>query len=420
MTLCGKTNVLTYAFDLWERTFYEVAKEFKGIETDYAHVDAICMWMVKNPEWFDVIVTDNMFGDIITDLGAMIQGGLGIAAGGNINPHGVSMFEPIGGTAPKYTGMGVVSPLAAISACQMMLEHLGEEKAARGIEEAIMKVVKKDVKSLSAGKMGYTTSQVGDLVVRYILGKIKADFPSAFGPLPRGEDGRSRVRSGDGGRIMEWGMKNRLSQLIKSDGHCLSCPLIMDIFRDPLERLEKPGETIRPLLPYCDALFVTRGVLRASIDPENTKPIILRVSGGTSMVGKDLSDEGITTSMEEAIRLNAAAVGISIFVGSDYEHESLLNLSNLVDEGEKYGIPVMAVTAVGKELEKRDARYLALSSRIAAELGARIVKTYWCETLKKWSMVVPFPWSWQVALRWRRILRYSSLSMMEWRKVPSE
>jgi 3-isopropylmalate dehydrogenase len=169
VTLCGKTNVLTYAFDLWERTFHEVAKEFEGIETDYAHVDAICMWMVKNPEWFDVIVTDNMFGDIITDLGAMIQGGLGIAAGGNINPNGVSMFEPIGGSAPKYTGMGVVSPLAAISACQMMLEHLGEEKAGQGIEEAIMKVVKRDVKSLSAGKMGYSTSQAGDLVVKYLL-----------------------------------------------------------------------------------------------------------------------------------------------------------------------------------------------------------------------------------------------------------
>jgi 3-isopropylmalate dehydrogenase len=169
VTLCGKTNVLTYAFNLWERAFYEVAKEFQGIKTDYAHVDATCMWMVKNPEWFDVIVTDNMFGDIITDLGAMIQGGMGIAAGGNINPSGVSMFEPIGGSAPKYTGMGVVSPLAAISACQMMLEHLGEEKAGRNIEEAIMKAVKNDVKSLNAGKMGYSTSQVGDLVVKYIL-----------------------------------------------------------------------------------------------------------------------------------------------------------------------------------------------------------------------------------------------------------
>ncbi len=171
VTLCGKTNVLTYAFDLWERTFKEVAKEYGDIETDYAHVDAICMWMVKNPEWFDVIVTDNMFGDIITDLGAMIQGGLGIAAGGNINPKGVSMFEPMGGSAPKYTGQGVVSPLAAIGACQMMLETLGEEGAARSIESAIMKVVKNDVRNLSAGKMGYSTSEVGDLVVKYILGK---------------------------------------------------------------------------------------------------------------------------------------------------------------------------------------------------------------------------------------------------------
>ena len=169
VTLCGKTNVLTYAFDLWERTFYEVAKKYQGIQANYAHVDATCMWMVKNPEWFDVIVTDNMFGDIITDLGAMIQGGMGIAAGGNINPNGVSMFEPIGGSAPKYTGMGVVSPLAAIAACQMMLEHLGEERAARGIEEAIMEVVGRDVKSLNAGKMGYSTSEVGDLVVKYIL-----------------------------------------------------------------------------------------------------------------------------------------------------------------------------------------------------------------------------------------------------------
>ena len=171
VTLCGKTNVLTYAFDLWERTFYQVAKEYSGIETDYAHVDATCMWMVKNPEWFDVIVTDNMFGDIITDLGAMIQGGMGIAAGGNINPEGVSMFEPIGGSAPKYTGKGVVSPLAAIAASQMMLDHVGEEKAAQGIENAVMKVVSRDVRNLSAGKMGYSTSQVGDLVVKYLLGK---------------------------------------------------------------------------------------------------------------------------------------------------------------------------------------------------------------------------------------------------------
>jgi len=190
---------------------------------------------------------------------------------------------------------------------------------------------------------------------------------------------------------MEWGMKNRLAQVIKSDGRCLFLPIDHGYFQGPTRKLEKPGETIRPLLRYCDALFVTRGVVRSSIDPENTKPIILRVSGGTSVIGKDLSNEGITTSMEEAIRLNVSAIGISIFVGSDYEKESLLNLTKLVDEGEKYGIPVMAVTAVGKELEKRDARYLALSSRIAAELGARIVKTYWCENFDKVVNGCPVP-----------------------------
>lgn len=168
LTLCGKTNVLTFAFDLWERTFYEVGREYPDIKADYAHVDATCMWMVKNPEWFDVIVTDNMFGDIITDLGAMIQGGMGIAAGGNINPGGVSMFEPIGGSAPKYTGRNVINPLAAISAAQMMLDHLGEESASRRIEDAIRKIVATDIKSLSAGQMGHTTSEVGDLVAGYI------------------------------------------------------------------------------------------------------------------------------------------------------------------------------------------------------------------------------------------------------------
>jgi len=168
VTLCGKTNVLTYAFDLWERTFHEVAQEYKDIETDYAHVDAICMWMVKNPEWFDVIVTDNMFGDIITDLGAMIQGGMGIAAGGNINPHGVSMFEPIGGSAPKYTGKSVINPLAAVAALAMLLDNLGEEDAGQQVEDAIKRVVKDDLKSMDAGRMGYTTQEVGDLVVKYI------------------------------------------------------------------------------------------------------------------------------------------------------------------------------------------------------------------------------------------------------------
>jgi 3-isopropylmalate dehydrogenase len=168
LTLCGKTNVLTYAFDLWERTFREVAKEYPDITTDYAHVDAVTMWFVKNPEWFDVIVTDNMFGDIITDLGAMIQGGMGIAAGGNINPEGVSMFEPIGGSAPKYTGKNVVNPLAAICAGGMMLEQLGEDKAARLLEKAAMEATGKHLKSLAAGKMGYSTSEVGDLVVRLV------------------------------------------------------------------------------------------------------------------------------------------------------------------------------------------------------------------------------------------------------------
>ena len=164
VTLCGKTNVLTFAFDLWERTFYEVAKEYPDIKTNYAHVDATCMWMVKNPEWFDVIVTDNMFGDIITDLGAMIQGGMGIAAGGNINPEGVSMFEPIGGSAPKYTGKNVINPLAAIGAAQMMMDYLGEAEAAVAIENAIKYVVAEKLESLSAGKMGYGTREVGDLV----------------------------------------------------------------------------------------------------------------------------------------------------------------------------------------------------------------------------------------------------------------
>ncbi len=163
LTLSAKTNVLIYAHDLWMRTFTEVAKDYPDIETDYAHVDAITMWMVKNPEWFDVIVTTNMFGDIITDLGAMIQGGMGIAAGGNINPEGVSMFEPIGGSAPKYTGKGVINPIAAISAAQMMLDFLGETTAAEKLENAIISVIAK-MKSMSAGKMGYSTSEIGDMV----------------------------------------------------------------------------------------------------------------------------------------------------------------------------------------------------------------------------------------------------------------
>jgi len=175
LTLCGKTNVLTFAFDLWQRTFNEIAEEYPDIKTDYAHVDAICMWMVKNPEWFDVIVTDNMFGDIITDLAAMIQGGMGIAAGANINPEGVSMFEPIGGSAPKYTGKNIINPIAAISAAQIMLETLGESAAASLIEESVIRVLRDDLKDVAAGKMGFTTQEVGDLVVDYMTGKINND-----------------------------------------------------------------------------------------------------------------------------------------------------------------------------------------------------------------------------------------------------
>ncbi len=190
---------------------------------------------------------------------------------------------------------------------------------------------------------------------------------------------------------MDWGMRNRLAQLIQPDGRCFFLPIDHGYFQGPTRKLEKPGETIKPLVPYCDALFVTRGVLRACIDPANSLPIILRVSGGTSVVGQDLTHEAITTSIRDAVRLNVAAVGVSIFVGSEYEHETLLNLANLVNECEEYGIPVMAVTAVGRELEKRDARYLGLCCRIAAELGARVVKTYWCKDFDKVVDGCPVP-----------------------------
>ncbi len=168
LTLCDKANVLTYAHDLWRRTFAEVGKEYPDIEKDHAFVDAVCMWMVKNPEWFDVIVTCNMFGDIITDLGAIIQGGMGIAAGANINPEGVSMFEPIHGSAPKYAGKNVINPMAAICAAQMMLEHLGEKEASRIVEEAIAKALAGGkMKDLST-KSGLKTTEVGDLIVKSI------------------------------------------------------------------------------------------------------------------------------------------------------------------------------------------------------------------------------------------------------------
>jgi 3-isopropylmalate dehydrogenase len=163
--LVGKTNVLTFVYDLWWRAFNEIGEaEYPDVRRDYYHVDATVMWMVKNPEWFDVLVTGNMFGDIITDLGAMTQGGMGIAAGGNINPEGVSMFEPIGGSAPKYTGQGVINPLAAICAGAMMLETLGQQASATAVEEAVKVVTGTKLKSLAAGRMGYSTSEVGDLV----------------------------------------------------------------------------------------------------------------------------------------------------------------------------------------------------------------------------------------------------------------
>ncbi len=169
LALCGKTNVLTYVYDLWERAFHEIGqKDYSNITREYYHVDATCMWMVKNPEWFDVIVTGNMFGDIITDLGAITQGGMGIAAGGNINPEGVSMFEPIGGSAPKYTGKNIINPLASIACGAMMLEHLGEDKAAVAVENAIMDVTGNKLKDMGAGRMGYSTTEVGDLVAERI------------------------------------------------------------------------------------------------------------------------------------------------------------------------------------------------------------------------------------------------------------
>ncbi len=168
LTLVAKTNVLTFAHDLWWRAFNEIAADYPDIKTDYNHVDACCMWMIKNPEYYDTIVTTNMFGDIITDLGAMIQGGMGLAAGGNINPQGVSMFEPIGGSAPKYTGQDVINPLAAICAMAMMLRTMGLESAGDKVEQAVMKITLK-LDSMSAGKMGCSTTQVGDLVCKALV-----------------------------------------------------------------------------------------------------------------------------------------------------------------------------------------------------------------------------------------------------------
>ena len=191
---------------------------------------------------------------------------------------------------------------------------------------------------------------------------------------------------------MDWGMRNRLARIIRpEDGRSVMLAVDHGYFLGPTSRLEVPRRTIEPLLPYADALMLTRGVLRTSVDPEAASSVVLRVSGGVSIVGPALSDEGITTSMEEAIRLNVAGVGLSVFIGTEHERQTLLALAELVDQGERYGIPVLAITAVGKELEKRDARYLSLCCRICAELGAHLVKTYYCEDFDKVTESCPVP-----------------------------
>jgi putative autoinducer-2 (AI-2) aldolase len=190
---------------------------------------------------------------------------------------------------------------------------------------------------------------------------------------------------------MDWGMQNRLAKIIRpKDSRCLMLAVDHGYFLGPTERLEVPRRAINPLLQYADSLMLTRGILRTSVDPKYDIPIVLRVSGATSIIGEDLSKETITTSIEEAIRLNASCLALSIFVGSKYEHQTLANLARLVDEGEKYGIPVLAVTAVGKEMA-RDARYLGLACRIAAELGAHVVKTYYCDNFEQVVEGCPVP-----------------------------
>ncbi|MDE1827057.1 MAG: 3-hydroxy-5-phosphonooxypentane-2,4-dione thiolase [Thaumarchaeota archaeon] len=191
---------------------------------------------------------------------------------------------------------------------------------------------------------------------------------------------------------MDWGLKNRLARIIKPhDKRGVMLAVDHGYFLGPTERLEEPRKTIAPLLPHADSLMLTRGVLRTSVDATYPVPVVLRVSGGSSIIGKDLSNEKITTSVKDAIKLNVSALAMSIFVGAQHEHESLVSLGNLVNEGEEYGIPVLAVTAVGKELEKRDARYLGLACRIAAEFGAHLVKTYYCEDFEKVVRACPVP-----------------------------
>jgi len=190
---------------------------------------------------------------------------------------------------------------------------------------------------------------------------------------------------------MDWGMKNRLARIIKPDGRTVMLAADHGYFLGPTSRLENPRKTLEPLIPYADAIMVTRGVVRTSIDPISNVPIVLRVSGGNSIIGEDLSNETITTSVKDAFRINASAVALSIYVGAKHEHQTLANLAKLVDEGEEYGMPVLAVTAVGKELGNQDARYLALACRIAAELGAKFVKTYYCDDFQKVADSCPVP-----------------------------
>jgi putative autoinducer-2 (AI-2) aldolase len=190
---------------------------------------------------------------------------------------------------------------------------------------------------------------------------------------------------------MDWGMKNRISKIIRpEDGRCVMLAVDHGYFLGPTERLENPSRTIKPLLPYADSLMLTRGVLRTSINPSTDVPIVLRVSGGSSIIGEDLSKESITTSIEDAVKLNASCLALSIFVGSKYEHQTLTNLAKLVDEGERFGMPILAVTAVGKEMA-RDHRYLALACRIADELGAHLIKTYYCDNFQKVVEGCPVP-----------------------------
>jgi putative autoinducer-2 (AI-2) aldolase len=190
---------------------------------------------------------------------------------------------------------------------------------------------------------------------------------------------------------MDWGMTNRISKIMKPEnGRCVMLAVDHGYFLGPTEKLEVPQKTIEPLLPYIDSIMLTRGVLRTSLPPISNVPIVLRVSGATSIIGEDLSNETITTSIEDAIRLNVSCLALSIFVGSKYEHQTLSNLATLVDNGQKYGIPILAVTAVGKEMV-RDARYLGLACRIAGELGAHVVKTYYCENFEKVIEGCPVP-----------------------------